>query len=175
MRKKIALDVDEVIADPIPKFLDAYEHFFGKRLKKEDYWGRKVYDLPNARHIRDVLYDKGFFRDLPVMANSQEIVQELAKKYDIYFTTSTMEFRNSLEDKYDWLVDHFPFIPSKQFVFVGDKSIIQADYMIDDHASNLIKFSGKRLLYTASYNIKETRFTRVNDWLEIRAFFENEK
>lgn len=171
MRKKIALDVDEVIADPIPKFLDAYEKYFGQQLKKEDYWGQKVYDLPNARHIRDVLYGKGFFRDLPVIENSQEVVKELSEKYDIYFTTSTMEFRNSLEDKYDWLVEHFPFIPPKQFVFVGDKSILQADYMIDDHASNLVDFTGKGLLYTASYNIHETRFTRVNNWLEIRDFF----
>lgn len=175
MRKKIALDVDEVIADPIPKFLDAYEQSFGKRLSKADYWGQKVYDLPNARHIRDVLYDKGFFRDLPVMANSQMVVEELAQDYDIFFTTSAMEFKNSLEDKYDWLREHFPFISWKNFAFVGDKSIIRADYMIDDHVSNLKKFNGKGLLYTASYNILEEGYTRVDNWLDIRAFFAQEQ
>ena len=35
--KRIALDMDEVIADVIPKFLDIYEAEFGYRLKAEDY------------------------------------------------------------------------------------------------------------------------------------------
>lgn len=173
MRKKIALDVDEVIADPLPKFLDAYEQSFGKRLKKEDYWGKKLYDLPGANHVRKVLYDKGFFRDLPLMDNCQEVVKELSEEYDVFFTTSAMEFRNSLEDKYDWLLEYFPFISWKRFAFVGDKSIIHADFMIDDHPRNLVKFAGEKLLYTASHNIDETRFTRVNDWLEVRAYFQN--
>lgn len=175
MRKKIALDMDEVVADVMPKFLDAYAAEFGKRLQRDDYWGKKIYDIPGADHIRKVLYNKGFFRDLPVMANSQEVVGELNEKYDIFFTTSAMEFRNSLEDKYDWLLDHFPFISWKKFVFCGDKSILRADYMIDDHPRNLKKFIGKGLLYTASHNIDETAYTRVNNWLEIREFFASEK
>ena len=96
MRKRIALDMDEVVADVMPKFLDAYEKEFGKRLEHADYWGKKIYDIPGATHIRNVLYDKGFFRDLPVMENSQEVVKELHERYDIFFTTAAMEFRNSL-------------------------------------------------------------------------------
>lgn len=169
--------MDEVIANVMPKFLDAYEAEFGKRLTKADYWGKKVYDIPGATHVRNVLYDKGFFRDLPLMPNCQEVVRELSEKYDIYFTTAAMEFRNSLEDKYDWLQDHFPFISWKNYVFCGNKSILRADYMIDDHPRNLLAFGdqGKGLLFTASHNIAETRFTRVNDWLEVQAFFANEK
>jgi 5'(3')-deoxyribonucleotidase len=86
-----------------------------------------------------------------------------------------MEFRHSLEDKYDWLLQHFPFIHWKNYVFCGDKSIIGADYMIDDHVFNLQTFRGKGLLFTASHNIHETDFTRVNDWQEVRAFFQAER
>lgn len=174
MRKKIALDMDEVVANVMPKFLDFYEQEFGKRLTRDDYWGKKVYDIPGAAHVRNVLYEKGFFRDLPLMENSQEVVKELSERYDIFFTTAAMEFRNSLEDKYDWLLDHFPFISWKNFVFCGDKSILRADYMIDDHPRNLLKFQGKGLLFTASHNTDEDRFTRVNNWLEVREFFAQE-
>lgn len=175
MRKKIALDMDEVVADVMPKFLDHYEQEFGKRLQRSDYWGKKVYDIPGAEHVRNVLYEKGFFRDLPLMENSREVVEELNGRYDVFFTTAAMEFRNSLEDKYDWLLDHFPFISWKNFVFCGDKSILRADYMIDDHPRNLLKFQGKGLLFTASHNTSEDRFTRVNNWLEVREFFAQEE
>ena len=57
----------------------------------------------------------------------------------------------------------------------GDKSIISADYMIDDHAFNLKVFQGKGLLFTASHNIGETEFERVNNWEEVKIFFDKEK
>ncbi len=174
-KKRIAIDMDEVIADVRPKFLDLYEQEFGRRLERDDYWGKKIYQVDGADRIRDRLYEKGFFADLPVMPGSQEAVRELLEDYEIFITTAAMEFRASLEDKYDWMQRHFPFIHWKNFVFCGDKSVILADYMIDDHAFNLRTFAGKGLLFTASHNIHETEFTRVDNWEEVRAFFRQEK
>lgn len=175
MKKRIALDMDEVIADIEPKFIALYEREFGRKLTQEDLYGKKVYYFEGARYIREFLFEKGFFRDLGVMPDSQEVVAELMEHYDVFITTAAMEFRNCLEDKYDWLQEHFPAIHWKNIVFCGDKSIIRADYMIDDHASNLRAFKGKGLLFTASHNVEETKFTRVNNWLEIRDFFRSER
>lgn len=174
-RKSIALDMDEVIADVLPKFLDIYEEEFGVRLQKDDYYGKKVYEIEGAMSIRDRLQEKGFFRDLPVIEGAQEGVKALMEHYDVYITTAAQEFRNSLEDKYDWLLEHFPFIHWKQFVFCGDKSVFGSDYMIDDHARNLKTFRGKGLLFTANHNIHESGFTRVNNWQEVLEFFEKER
>lgn len=175
MRPRIALDMDEVIADLFTKFLDMYEQEFGKPLSREEYWGKKIHHLPGVSQLRRHIFTKGFFRDLEVMPHSQKVVQELQEDYDVFITTAAMEFRNSLEDKYDWLKEHFPFISQRNFVFCGDKSIIRADYMIDDHPKNLENFKGKGLLFNTSHNTDETRFTRVRDWLEIRTFFQEEK
>ena len=172
---RIAIDMDEVIADVYPKFLDIFEQDLGRRPDKEEYWGMKIYQMEGAGHIRDVLFDKGFFADLPVMEDSQEVLRWLSERYEIFITTAAMEFRASLEDKYDWLLRHFPFIHWKRFVFCGDKSVIRADYMIDDHPHNLHTFEGKGLLYTASHNIGIDDFTRVNNWKEVKAFFEQEQ
>lgn len=171
-RRRIALDMDEVIADVIPKFLDYYERDFGERPDKSQWWGKKIYQLPNAAHIRSYLQDEGFFADLPVMEHSQEVVKWLCEHYEVFAVTAATEFRNSLRDKLDWLDHHFPFIGWQRLVLCGDKRIIQADYMIDDHAWNLEHFKGKGLLFTASHNLDEQRFTRVDNWLEVRAFFE---
>ncbi|MEY3368223.1 MAG: hypothetical protein RI973_1378 [Bacteroidota bacterium] len=173
-RKVIALDMDEVIANVVPKFLDYFERDFGRRPDLSEWWGKKIYQLPNATHLRGYLQEEGFFADLPVMEGSQEVVEWLAGHYEVYAVTAATEFRNSLRDKFDWLEQHFPCIGWKRLVLCGDKSIIQADYMIDDHAWNLEKFGGKGLLYTASHNLDETRFTRVGNWAEVRDFFERE-
>lgn len=173
-RKRIAIDMDEVIADVSPKFLDLYEREFGRRPEKEEYWGKKIYQVDGADRIRDYLFEKGFFADLSVMPGSREVIEWLSGHYDIFITTAAMEFRSSLEDKYDWLLEHFPFIHWKHFVFCGDKSIIRADYMIDDHLFNLRTFEGKGILFTASHNIGDEQFTRVDSWKEVKAFFEKE-
>lgn len=167
--------MDEVIADVAPKFEAIYEQAFNTPIQREDYRGKKIYHLEHASHIRDFLNHKGFFADLPVMPGSQEVVRELMEHYDVFITTAAMEFRASLEDKFDWLKDHFPFIPWKNFVFCGDKSILRADYMIDDHPYNLRKFKGKGLLFTANHNLNETEFIRVNNWEEVRTFFQAER
>lgn len=172
--KRIALDMDEVIADVMPKFSDYFELEFGRRPQKEEYWGGKIYDLNDARHIRERLHDPGFFADLPVMEGSQEVVKWLNENFELFIVTAASEFRNSLADKHDWLGKHFPFIHWKKFVFCGDKSIIKADYLIDDHVNNLEKFSGKGVLYTASHNAHETRFDRVDNWQDVGEYFEKE-
>lgn len=172
--KRIALDMDEVIADIYPKFLTYFERDAGRRPEPEEYYGKKIYDLTGGTHIRNYLHDKGFFLDLPVMPHSQEVVEQLMAHYDIFIVTAAMEFRNSFEDKFDWLQKHFPFIHWRNFIFCGDKSVINTDYMIDDHIHNLERFSGEKLLFTASHNAHETRFTRVNNWLEIRDYFQKE-
>ncbi|MEL6925916.1 MAG: 5'-3'-deoxyribonucleotidase, partial [Bacteroidota bacterium] len=176
--KRIAIDMDEVIADPVWKFQQLVKRDYGIEVKRSDFRGGKIYELfpPEERKaVRGYLFEKGFFADLPVIPFSQEVVQKLSQRYEIFITTAASEFKYSLEDKYEWLQQHFPFISWKNFVFCGDKSIINADYMIDDHVKNLVSFDGHGLLFTASHNLDETRFTRVNDWLEVQAFFEAEE
>jgi 5'-nucleotidase len=78
-----------------------------------------------------------------------------------------MEFPNSFLDKYQWLERHFSFIPWRNYVFCGDKSILNADYLIDDNAYNFDGFRGEGLLFDAPHNALETRYRRVHGWQEI--------
>ena len=174
MRLSIAIDMDEVVADVIPKFTDLYEQHFGTRPTPESYHGRKLYEHEDAQFLRDALHEPGFFRDLPIMADAKEVIKELHQTYDIYFVSAAMEFRNSFVDKYDWLEEHFSFIPWKNWVFCGSKGIFNTDFLIDDHVRNLKAFNGKGLLYTASHNVHNEEFERVNNWREIQQFFQQD-
>jgi len=173
--KRIAVDMDEVVADVLPKFLTLFEQTNGRRPSEEEYLGKKLYQLPGGENLREALFQKGFFADLQLIPGAQAGIQTLMDQgYEIFFVTAAQEFRNSFEDKYDWLLQYFPSISWKNFVFCGDKSIILTDYLIDDHAFNLQTFTGKGLLFTAPHNVNETEFTRVNNWVEVLAFFEQE-
>ncbi|MFK8162596.1 MAG: 5'(3')-deoxyribonucleotidase [Lewinella sp.] len=172
---RIIIDMDEVMADNFPSFYRAAEERFGIVVGPEDHLGKKVYDLPGLAEVRNVLYEKGHFRHLPVIENAVEVIRELYEHYEVYIVTTATEFRYSFLDKYEWLEEHFPFIHHSRIVFCGDKSIVHGDFMIDDKAKNLSTFTGVGLLFTSNPNLGEQRYHRVNNWLEVRDYFRQER
>ncbi|TGU15515.1 5'(3')-deoxyribonucleotidase, partial [Mesorhizobium sp. M2D.F.Ca.ET.153.01.1.1] len=70
-----------------------------------------------------------------------------------------------------WLREYFPFLDSQHFVFCFRKYIVNADYLIDDNSRQLSIFTGKPIMYTASHNVNDDRFTRVNDWYDVEKYF----
>ncbi|WP_246516538.1 5' nucleotidase, NT5C type [Salicibibacter cibarius] len=121
--------------------------------------------------IQQYLNEPSFFSDLSIIKGSQEVIRDLQIEYEIFITTAAMEHPTSFEPKYQWLKKNFEFLSDLNFVFCGDKSIINADYLIDDNARHFKKFRGQGILFTAPHNIKETSYVRVNDWSEVREYF----
>ena len=103
--------------------------------------------------------------------NAQDVVRELTGKYEVFVVTAAMEVPCSFVAKFDWLQRHFPFIPTSHIVFCGDKSIIAADYLIDDNVRQLSRFHGQGIIFTAPHNVNETRFPRVESWEDVRRKF----
>lgn len=171
--KRIAIDMDEVIADAVDKHLKLYNRDFNDNIMLSDLQGKKLRDIRPHRenNILEYFTDPTFFSDLKVIDDSQEVIRELSDTYEIFITTAAMEVPASFTAKYEWLKQHFPFIPDMNFVFCGDKSIIHADYLIDDHSRHFKRFIGQGILYTAPHNIHETGYVRVNNWKEVREYF----
>lgn len=170
--KRIAIDMDEVMADANLRIIDWYERDFSRRITPAEMHGKNFREVVAPEHhakIREYIHTSGFFKDLAVIEGSQEVIFELSKKYEIFIATAAMEFPTSFVHKYEWLKQHFPFIPWTHVVFCGDKSIIQADYLIDDRSRNFKNFSGQGILFTSPHNVLETWTPRVNNWHEVAA------
>jgi 5'(3')-deoxyribonucleotidase len=105
------------------------------------------------------------------MPESQRVLEHLQKHYEIFIATAAMEVPTSFSSKYRWLARHFPFIPAAHIVFCGDKSILRADYLIDDNPRQLRRFHGEGILYSSPHNALVTEFRRVNNWLEVEELF----
>ncbi|WAC41465.1 5' nucleotidase, NT5C type [Pedobacter sp. SL55] len=170
MRKmRIAIDMDEVLADPIHKFIQLYNRDHQVPLDLIIKPGTEIFqNVPEEVNDKwfDYINEKGFFRDLPVIEGAVAAVQQLQTKYDVYIVSAAMEFRNSLEDKFDWLAEHFPFISWKNVVFCGEK-IVDVDIMIDDRIKNFVGFKGRPLLFTSPHNLLITEYERVDNWQQV--------
>lgn len=171
---RIAIDMDEVIADALEEYLSRYNADFRQKLRKQDLLGKRLADLVPSKYwprLDAYFDDESFFRNLKVMEDSQEVIRELSAHYDIYIVTAAMEIPCSFVPKFEWLRRHFPFIPPDNYVFCGNKGVIATDFLIDDSVYQLERFRGQGIIYTSPRNINERRFPRVNNWNDVREMF----
>ena len=172
--KRICVDMDEVIADAVAEHLLRYNRDHGESLTKQDLRGKFLWDIVSVdRHrvLEGYLRSEDFFEVLDVMPESQRVLNRLADRYEVFIATAAMEVPTSFHPKYRWLARHFPFIPASHIVFCGDKSILNADFLIDDNPRQLRRFRGEGILFDAPHNIHVTGFRRVRDWIDVEKLF----
>lgn len=176
-RKKIAIDMDEVLADTLGAIIDGVNERANLGFTVESLNGQKLkHVIPEHDGlVTEILREPGFFRHLKVMPNAQEVVEKLNEHYDVYIATAAMDVPTSFHDKYEWLLEHFPFLDPQHFVFCGRKNIINADYLIDDNPRQLAIFEGESIMYTAVHNMNHHEYKRVNGWKDVEALFLNDK
>ncbi|MBO0936153.1 5'(3')-deoxyribonucleotidase [Fibrella sp. HMF5335] len=170
MKQTICIDQDDVLADTHAKLVKLYLQSDAPRYELAELQEKSFQELFHEEERNAVyrqIHEPGFFADIPVMPGAQEAIVHLQERYNVFVATAAMEFPNSFRDKYDWLAEHFPTIHWKNYIFLGDKSILGANFLIDDMPYNLHTFTGKGLLFDALHNRDETAYTRVRNWTEV--------
>lgn len=173
--KTIAIDVDWVVAKLLKKWVKTYNAVFQDNLTLADVtsWDmRKVVKEEARPYIFNILQIPGFYRGLELVEGCQEVIKWLSENHEVIFVTDPF-VKESLVSKYEMLTDNFPSIPKKNIVLTGNKSIIKADYLIDDGVHNFEGFIGTPILFDAPYNKNATEYFRVKSWDDIRRVFEN--
>ena len=171
---RICVDMDEVMADTLAEHLRRYNLTFDEEVTPGDLAGKGLWEiapLDRQQQLRAFLDAEDFFEDLALMPGAQQVLERLSTRFEIFIATQAMAVPNSLGPKDRWLQRHFPFIPPSHYVFCGSKSILRADYLIDDQPRNLLRFEGQGLLYSAPHNLADTGFLRVNNWQEVAQYF----
>ena len=167
--RQVLVDMDGVLADVYRQFQLYEERETGRLIDLKQLVGILELDaFPNGKkHV----VSENFLRTAPVIEGSINGLKYLNEKYNVLIVSSATEFPQSLNEKMDWLNEHFPFISWKQIILCGEKKSIIGDVMIDDHPKNLDFFEGEKFIFTQPHNnlIKSNQYTRVNNWLEIMA------
>lgn len=167
--KRIAIDMDDVLADITTRLIEITNERRNTNYQKDQLKDPVIFQEYYAEYkqVRECLYETGMFRNLPVFEDAQDVVKKLQEHYEVFIVSAATEFPKSLTEKLEWLEEHFPTIGWQHTVFCGHKYMIKADYLIDDHEKNLVKFEGTPLLFDAPHNYHLKGYQRVYSWKEI--------
>jgi 5'(3')-deoxyribonucleotidase/uncharacterized protein with PQ loop repeat len=174
-RLRVAVDMDEVIADSFGRHLSIYNQLTGEGVDNEMIVEKGIAaTIPANNHerFRRIPHENGFFADLDVMPGSQRALELLSAHYDVFITSAAMEVPSSFDAKFRWLQRHFPLIPASHIVFCGDKGIINADYLVDDNSRHFKAFRGTGILFTAPHNARENAVLRADNWDQVLAILQ---
>jgi 5'-nucleotidase len=167
MKKRLIVDIDGVLADIYGQFRKFELEDFGHNQDLSKITGK----LEEEAFVNGEIYmaTQGFFRHAAVIKGSVEAIEKLNQTHDLFIVSAATKFPNSMAEKQEWLLEHFPFITWEQIVFCGTKEIIKGDIMIDDHFKNLDKFYGQTILFSQPHNLNriENGHSRVTNWKEI--------
>lgn len=175
-RLRIAVDMDEVIADALSAQLDWLQARFGYVWEPPQLHGKRLRQLLGADHAEALeahLQLGEFFGTLRCMPGSQDALRRLSRHHDVFITTAAMEYPASMPFKWKWLRTHFGFLDPMNIVFCGDKRIVAADIMIDDNARHFAHFRGQGVLFSAPHNAAEQHYPRLGSWDEADALLQH--
>lgn len=173
-RLRIAIDMDETIADSLKEHVRRYNVEFAEMISTDDLHGKHLEEFaPFDRReaVRRAVRDESFFDCLDVIDGAKQVIEELSRKHEVFIVSAAMEIPESLAAKHRWLRKHFPFVPETNVVFCGNKGIIDADYLIDDEARHFVGFPGTGILFSAPHNLSETEHRRVANWRDVHREF----
>ncbi len=164
------MDMDNVMAEINPQYVVYFKQVYGKELTLEALAEHQINGtFPDYTLLHRLLELPRFFRTLPVMAHAQEVVKDLNDRYEVFVVSAAMEYPLALNEKLDWLSEHFPFIKNRQIAFTGSKKFVCGDIMIDDKVSNLDHFNGRKILFSHPNNLRynDLKYIRANNWKDV--------
>lgn len=172
---RVAVDMDEVIADAFGKMLRAYNERTGRDVTKQQIAREGIEAMFDPEFLTpelktaldDLPNDRAFFADLELVEGSQQALRDLSKNFEIFIASAAMDVPSSFDAKYQWLQQYFPFIPSSHYIFCGDKSILDADFLIDDRPRHFNHFRGTGILFTAPHNVNRPAKLRADGWSDV--------
>ena len=163
---RIAIDMDEVLADAHGGQRALYAEQ-GFDFSDDDLRGRKLRELAPPEAVAAVerhLHQGTFFANLAPMPGAVAAVRRLCADHEVFIATAAMEYPASCTHKVAWVMRHLPFFDLSRLVLCGDKSIIKADVLIDDHARHFDGFGGQGLLFDALHNAGVDWPRRLTHW-----------
>lgn len=197
-RRKIAIDIDEVLSQSAPKIVEYSNNRWGTSLSVDEYidhwaqmWG---VDLDETKRRADEIYRSDIFLSCIPTPFSTDAVRRLAENHDLIVVTARTKL--SINDTYVWLNRYFPGIfPEENVHFAGiwdevdDNSInltkgelvkrLEVDYIIDDQVRHCLGAArqGVEALLFGDYSWNQldplpNNICRVNDWNGVLRFFD---
>lgn len=183
---KIAIDLDEILADFMSALILFHNDVYNTKLKKSDFFSYKFWEVWGGTEKEAIqkIYDfhkTSYFHDIKPITGSVDAVNELKKGNDLFVITSrqddvTRETKQWIKEYFDGIFSQIQFAnhysqngtPRKKSDFCNDLKI---DVLIEDspdYARECFKAGRKIILFKYPWNVntKIEGIYLVNNWGE---------
>lgn len=122
------------------------------------------------------MFDKGYFKNLPVIENAMETLSALMwEGHDVHILSACVNSPYCKIEKKEWLEKYFPFIESHKIHLceVGENKAeiignVKGAYLVDDYKKNLIEWEEAGGISVKKRSSKKTKWNNVvYDHMEI--------
>jgi 5'(3')-deoxyribonucleotidase len=176
MRKRLLVDVDEVLADFQTPMFEALLDLYGRQASAEDcdVWDCFSIMSPHERRgVFSVIEHPGWCLALKPKEGSQEAIKELRGIVDVFAVTSHFpSSRTWVHERDEWLQEHFGF-ERPYIVHTSSKYIISGEAFLDDNPGHVRAWkeanpNGLAMLWHIP-NTRKLGFEdiRVRSWQEV--------
>jgi 5'-nucleotidase len=175
----ILVDQDDVIADFNGYFLTLWRQKY-PNLPYVPNEERKSYQTINdypenlADKVKDIYYQEGFFKNLPLIGGAKEGMEEIKNMgNDVFICTSPItKYDYCVKEKYEWVEKYLGKEWTTKIILTRDKTLIHGDYLIDDNPNikGINKPTWKHIFYDQPYNINIKNDLRLN-WANYEEVF----
>lgn len=176
-RKRLLIDVDEVLVDFQTPAFEALERLCGRRLRPEDYEVWDMFSLFSDAEKKAVFAEiekPGFCRTLEPKAGAIEGVKALRDMVDVFAVTSHFSSPTWVHERDAQLTEVFGF-KRKEIVHTSAKFLIAGEFFLDDNPSHVAAWSEEHPKGIAMlWHIPNTRKLgmddiRVKTWEQVAA------
>jgi 5'-nucleotidase len=164
----LAVDVDGVIADMFPVWLERYQRDYpAMPYELADVYGERA---KQDSVLLSYLNDPTLYQDVKPIHGAIAGVQQLrAMGHRVVFVTSCV--KGMIDGKWDWL-QKYGFLPEGKFqasdlIVIHDKTLVRADVLVDDLPKNVEAWGGRGVLFQQPWNLDSRHMPRASGWSEV--------
>jgi 5'(3')-deoxyribonucleotidase len=177
-RKRIWVDVDEVLADFQSGVFGIVAHAFGRSMSAEAFTGDewdmfKGFDPEELKLVLKECERPGFCAGLAIVPGAIEGLAKLRTIADVYAVTSHFHSQTWVFER-DWWLQRYMAFERGNIVHTSAKHLITADACLDDKPANVLNWKaahphGLAMLWSIpnTRKIPNLEAYRVHDWNEV--------
>lgn len=174
-RKRLLIDVDEVLADFQTPVFELIHLLFGKYLTPHDF---KTWDIlaDFTDEEKSALFAEmakpGFCRGFSVVEGALEAVKRMREIVDVYPVTNPFHMGPWAADRNEWLQENFGF-ERGQIVHTSAKHLVNGNAILDDNPTHVVDWLGENPTKLGMlWHIPNTRMLTHYDHLRVRSWDE---
>ncbi len=159
---RVLVDMDDVLADNEKKLYEKLGEIHPeiRRISLENrttFYARDQYPIEISPIITEIMSSKGFYLSLaPIQGSIESLIEMRNIGLEVFICTSPLsQYRYCTGEKFEWVEMHLGKEWIKRIIMTKDKTIVKANYLIDDKPSisGVVQIpEWEHILYTQPYN-----------------------